>query len=224
MNKDLEIFLDKALNISWKNVNELSSFNLSDESVIKLITDKEVYKTFAKRISVVGNTWYVSTILGAQIFRLKNVPVDILEKSLNDDIVIRILRAGHFPDVSYINNVAKSRTGEAQVYAAHYCDIETLKEIRRSKNSKVRAVAYQRLGPVNYLDEMLSDRKKEVRIMGLEFAPINYPFLSKMVGELSLDAFRVLISKVNINDIPLFLGNRNMKHRFVKSVVEQRMQ
>ena len=224
MNKDLDNFLDKILTTSWRNMNELSSFSLSDESLIKLLTDKEVYRTFVKRVSAIGNKWYVATILGAQISRLKNVPVDILEKSLNDDIVIRLLRAGHFPDVSYINNVAKSRTGEAQVYAAHYCDIDTLKEIRKSKNSKVRAVAYQRLGPVNYLDEMLSDRKKEVRIMGLEFAPVNYPFLSKMVGELSLEAFRVLINKVNINDIPLFLGNRNMKHRYVKSVVENRMQ
>ena len=46
------------------------------------------------------------------------------------------------------------------MYAAHYCDIDTLKEIK-NQNSKVRAVAYQRLGPVNYLDEMLSDRKKK---------------------------------------------------------------
>ena len=224
MNKDLERFLDKALNISWKNVNELSKFELSDESVIKLITDEEVYKKFFKSVSTVGNTWYVSSILGAQIFRLKNVPVDILEKSLNDDIVIRLLRAGHFPDVSYINNVAKSRKGEAQVYASHYCDVETLKEIRKSKNSKVRVVANQRLGPVDYLEEMLSDKKKDVRIMGLEFAPVNYPYLSKMVGELSVEAFRVLISKVNINDITLFLGNRNMKNSYIKSIVEGRMQ
>ena len=57
--------------------------------------------------------------------------------------------------------------------------------------------------------------EKRSKNNGARIAPVNYPFLSKMVGELSLEAFRVLINKVNINDIPL-LGNRNMKHRYVK--------
>ena len=59
--------------------------------------------------------------------------------------------------------------------------------------------------------------------MGLDFAPVNYPFLSTMVGELSMDAFRILINKVNINDIPLFLGNRNMKNSYIKSIVQDRL-
>lgn len=224
MNKDLESFLDKTKNTSWRNMAELGDFKLSNESLITLITDKEIYNTFVKRVSTVGNMWYVSSILRKQVSKLKNVTVDIIERSLNDDIIIHILRAGHFPNVSYINDIAISRRGDAQVYAAHYCGLDTLKKIRKSKNSKVRVIAYQRLGPVEFLDEMLSDKKKDVRIMGLEFAPMNYPYLSKMVGELSVEAFRILIHKVNINDIPLFLGNRNMKNSYIKSIVEDRMQ
>ena len=49
LNKDLDTFLDKILTTSWRNMNELSSFSLSDESLIKLLTDKEVYRTFVKK-------------------------------------------------------------------------------------------------------------------------------------------------------------------------------
>lgn len=223
LNKDLKEFLNKVANASWRNIGELADFDLSEESLIRLVTDKEVYNKLSKSLTHIGNVWYINTILTKQVSRLKNVSTDIIENSLNDDIVITFLKAGHFPDISYINKIAKSRTGDAQVYAAYYCDIDTLKEIRKSRNSKVRATAYQRLGPVGYLDEMLSDKKKDIRIMGLDFAPVNYPFLSTMVGELSMDAFRILINKVNINDIPLFLGNRNMKNSYIKSIVQDRL-
>jgi hypothetical protein len=227
LDKDLKEFLGKASHSTWSDLSELNSFNLSDESIIELLTNKSVYEDFSKKVSIngdAGNVWYVSTILRNQVARLKNITVDIIENSLNDDIVIYFLKAGHFPDISYVNKIAQSRKGDAQVYAAHYCDIDTLEKIRKSKNSKVRAIAYQRLGPVGYLDEMLADKKKDIRIMGLDFAPINYPYLSKMVGEISREAFMVLIRKVNINDIPLFLGNRNMKDSYIKSIVQNRMQ
>lgn len=224
MNKDLEEFLNKVSGANWRNISDLGNFNLSEASLIELLTNKNIYKDFLDRVGKIGNPWYISTILNKQVSRIKNVTVDIIERSLNDDIVIYFLKAGHFPDISYINNIARLRRGEAQVYAAYYCDIDTLKDIRKSKNSKVRAVAYQRLGPIGYLDEMLSDKKKDIRIMGLDFAPVNYPYLSKMVEELSKEAFRTLITKVNIDDVPLFLGNRNMKNSYIKSIVQNRMQ
>jgi len=220
----LKEFLDKASCSNWRNLGELSSFSLSDESLIELLTNKSIYEDFSEIVCTIGHVGYLSIILRNQVARLKNITVDIIETSLNDEMVIYFLKAGHFPDISYINKIAQSRKGYAQVYAAHYCDIDTLEKIRKSKNSKVREIAYQRLGPVGYLDEMLADKKKDIRIMGLEFAPINYPYLSKMVGELSRDAFRGLITKVNINDIPLFLGNRNMKCTYIKSIVQNRMQ
>ena len=48
LNKDLKNFLEKAKKAGWRNMNELSEFKLSNDSVITLITDREIYSAFSK--------------------------------------------------------------------------------------------------------------------------------------------------------------------------------
>ena len=217
MKKDLKDFLEKARSVSWSEITSLEAFPLSRESFIRLITDSSIYRDFRKR------EYYSDTIIKGQAAKFGDLSADVVEKVVDDKVVIHLIQSGSFSNVSLINEVAKNKKGDLQVFAAHYCDLDTLKDIRKSRNSKVREIAYYRLGPVGYLDEMLSDKKKDVRIMGLKIAPINYDYISKMTGELSLEAFYYIVSKVRLGDIPLFLGNRNMRNRRIKQIVDRRM-
>lgn len=217
MKKDLRDFLDKAKTISWSDISLIDAFPLSRDSFIQLITDSNIYRDFRKR------EYYSERIIKGQAEKFGNLSLDVVEKIVDENVVVHLIQSGSFTNIEFINEVAKNKKGDLQVFAAHYCDLDTLKDIRKSRNSKVREIAYYRLGPIGYLDEMLSDKKKDVRIMGLKIAPINYDYISKMTGELSLEAFYYIVSKVKLDDIPLFLGNRNMKNRRIKHIVDRRM-
>ena len=67
---------------------------------------------------------------------------------------------------------------EARVMAAGYISNEEyLKELSKSKNAKVRAVAYKSLGIEKNLDAISKDRSKEVRELGIDFLPFGSPDL-----------------------------------------------
>ena len=84
--------------------------------------------------------------------------------------------------------------------------------------------AFERLGPVSHLDLMLKDKYADIRMMGVEFAPLNYPALSDMKNEISGKVFRLLLTKIRKDDLPMLLANRNLKDKYISSIFQSRIE
>jgi hypothetical protein len=71
---------------------------------------------------------------------------------------------------------------------------------------------------------MLGDRSADIRYLGVSFAPMGYKGLSSMVNEIARSVFCELINKINKNDLPLLLANRNLKEKYIAESFQRRME
>lgn len=107
---------------------------------------------------------------------------------------------------------------DLQLVAARVCSFDNLQVIKKSPYEKVRLEAYKRLGPMQYIDEMLVDKSRHVRSLAAEWMPTNYEVPTKSLSDRAYWSFSKILEKVSINQIPMLLGNANLRKN--KSMVE----
>ena len=138
-------------------------------------------------------------------------------------LLTMILRAGYYSDISALDDAALYLSGEPQRFAVDFCSVDALRKMKDVRDSKVRRVVYQRLGPVECLDEMISDKTKDIRYEGVSRAPLGYKKLDGLVKEIARDVFGALIEKIEIGTLPMLLANRNIKNSWIASRVQARL-
>ena len=107
--------------------------------------------------------------------------------------------------------------------AATFCSIDALRKLKGHKCKKVRKIYYNRLGPVECLDEMLDDKIADIRYEGLARAPYYYDKLKGFTKEIARGPFTLLLEKIPLDYLPMLVANRNVKSNWISRQFERRI-
>ena len=93
-----------------------------------------------------------------------------------------------------------------------------------SESEKIRIAAYQKLGALSYIDQMLLDKSAEIRRYAAEAMDYGDPRFKSLLKEKTKGALYIAINKSPEGILPLFLSNPLVKKdREIRSVFEKRM-
>jgi len=167
--------------------------------------------------------WVATRILEYLLPHHVEVGDKALKKSEIDLVKCLVITNGIYKDISSIDAVAKSGSGDSQALAASFCSIKVLRALKGHKSSKIRKVYYNRLGPVECLDEMLGDSIADIRYEGIARAPYYYDKLKTLTKEIARGPFSLLINKIPLDYLPMLVANRNVKNSWVSQRIEERI-
>lgn len=202
---------------SYDNEKEILRWLMSDSLSNKLIEEKSM-----------NRGWYANSVKNSLeedlILRVLDKSDDILKKSESNSIRMKIISEGYYSDIKLIDYVAKKADGELLTYCAQICSIRTLKKIKDPGNKSLMKIYYNRLGPVECLDDMIDDKYADNRTEGYRYAPFAYPKLNEKLGEIARGPSYYLIKKISKEYLPLLLGNRNIgKGSWIGRALQERM-
>jgi hypothetical protein len=169
------------------------------------------------------NRWSVIRLLEAVLPTYPKVGDKALKESEIDIVKTIIIEKGSYTDVNLIDDAALNGSGESQVLATKFCSVDVLRKLKSSKSSKVRKMVYERLGPVECLDDMLDDKIASIRTEGLARAPYYYDKLKQFTKEIARDPFTILVDKIPLDYLPMLMANRNVNNSWISSKFESRM-
>jgi len=93
-----------------------------------------------------------------------------------------------------------------------------------SESEKIRLAAYQKLGALSYIDQMLLDKSAEIRRYAADAMDYGDPRFKSLIKEKTKGALYVAINKSPEGILPLFIGNALIKKDYqIKSLFEKRM-
>jgi len=147
----------------------------------------------------------------------------IIKNTVHSSLKLHMIAMGYYSDIAIIDKLCSDPSAEVRQWASYHCSMDALKSMINDSNAKVRRSVFNRLGPVEYLDEMLNDKDAQIREAGARFAPMNYHGFSKMCNELSKRVFPWVVSKIKRDKLPMLLGNRNMNNIRSKNALSERM-
>lgn len=151
----------------------------------------------------------------------------LLKNSDNMSLKCYIFDSGLYSSVKMIDYLADNFEGDIQIRAASVCSVSQLRKLNKRKtlDKAVRKIIYDRLGPVECLDQMIDDKYAANREAGYTWAPYGYKKLEeKAMTEIARGPTSVLIRKLSIEFMPLMLANRNvLKNKWIANMIEQRM-
>ena len=207
---------------SWK------STGLSMESYIKSQSFSREEYLICLMYDIENNEHYIMDYVRNSLSNsfMTEYPEDsdyVIENTTHSSLKLYMLGMGYYSNIKIIDNLCSDEDQEIRLWASYHCSIDNLKSMINDSSSKVRRSVFNRLGPVEYLDEMLKDKDAQIRESGVRFAPMNYDGLSKMCNELSKRVFPWIVSKIRKDKLPMLLGNRNMKSRHAKNLLSERM-
>lgn len=211
--------------------------NGSKKDCMEIALDKcaigDISRFIAEKVSTsTGNKWAtrsISSILCESLaYTLLDSTDDILKNSKNSQIKQYIFEHGLYNNVSSIDFLALKSKGKLQAAAASACSVSALRKLKERDNlpKQVRKTIYQRLGPVECLDEMLDDKHADIRSEGYRRAPYGYARLEeKALTEIARYPTIMLIKKLKKEILPLLLANRNvLKNEWVSRQIQERME
>ena len=202
---------------SYDDDNEIFQWLLSNELSSKLLSEKQI-----------DRGWYASSLKNSLeeelILKILSRSDEVLKKSKSNSIRMKIISEGYYSDINLIDYVAKRSDGDLLSYCAQICSIRTLKKIKDPKNKSLMKIYYNRLGPVDCLDDMIDDKYADNRAEGYKYAPFGYPKLNEKLGEIARGPSYYLIKKISKEYLPLLLGNRNIsKGSWINRALQERM-
>lgn len=170
------------------------------------------------------SNWFKNRLIQQLVMENYSLGDFLLGNSEVDDVKTFVLEAGVYSDLALIDKVALGGAGRAKAMAARFCSVGVLREIKDTKDKGVQEACFQRLGPVECLDGMLTSRYASVRAEGLARAPMNYGKLKEMTGEIARQPFSILVRKIPFEYLPMLLANRNVKRNsWMQNLLEERL-
>ena len=210
--------------------------NASKKDCMEIALDQnaiyDVSLSIASRIAGNRNAQWASRSISSEVceglvLALMDSTDKILKNSKNSLIRQHIFNNGLYSDVKIIDHLALNSDGDLQALAASVCSISALRKLnkRESISKQVRSTVYQRLGPVECLDQMIDDKYANNRTEGYRWAPYGYAKLEgKALTEIARGPTTMLIKKLKREVLPLLLANRNvLKNQWVARQIQQRM-
>jgi len=167
--------------------------------------------------------WMAQKVLAYVLPMHVEIGDKILKESDVDLVKTLVIQKGIYTDISLIDEVATNGSGDSQVMAVTFCSIKALRKLKGHKSKKVRKIYYNRLGPVECLDEMLDDKIADIRYEGLARAPYYYSKLKGFTKEIARGPFSLLLEKIPLDYLPMLVANRNVKNNWISRQFERRI-
>jgi len=142
-------------------------------------------------------------------------------KTSSNKIKYFLLKNCYYTTPKMIDEMSESDSKAILQHVAMFCSYNKLLMLKDHKWAEIRNIAYLRLGPIDYMDEMLLDKGKNVRMRALEVCPPFYKTLSKLSGERANWLVQLVALKMPIKDLPFLLGNKVLNEK--KSWVTKRV-
>lgn len=222
--KSLEELAEQVRLAHWQEADKIIQAEIkhfSKSEIKKVLYDGEYWESVAEKAGL--TSWIKEKIAFALISSNMAKADSILKDSTNSLIKNIVIVRGYYSDVSLLDYVARNDTGENQVTAAQFCSIDALRALKNAKNPKVRKIVFQRLGPVECLDEMLSDKIADIRADGVQLSPIGYSKLNDMTKEIARVPFSLLVDKISPEYLPMLLANRNLQNKWISNKIKNRL-
>jgi len=103
-------------------------------------------------------------------------------------------------------------------------DPEDARVFISSDYDRVRLLAYQKIGPLSHLDEMIKDPHALLRKYAVRLLSPGDQRLASFINDRSQDVFIQALSKISVSLIPMMLGSSHLKKKRAKEVLKQRLQ
>lgn len=160
--------------------------------------------------------------------RVNDKADSIIRNSENEFYKAFLFRKGMYSSVKTIDYLAlNAESGDLLDEVAAVCSISALRKLNKRKKlpKSVKTIIYQRLGPVECLDDMINDKYANNRELGYRWAPYGYPLLEeKVLTEIARGPTMVLIEKLKVEVLPMLLANRNvLKSNWIAKKIEERL-
>lgn len=229
---ELSAILNSLADLSWRERTRKEEKGLtlarkiSSEEALDWLMSGEKFDFIRSRYP--GRHWWANNFISRlrDEMILKNLPnVDlILKKSTCNDTRLKILSEGYYSDIKLIDYVAKRSSGDLLLFCAKICSTRTLKKIKDKNNKQLMSIVYERLGPVECLDDMIDDKYAKNRTLGYQYAPFGYEKLNEKTSEIARGPTYFLIKKISKEYLPMLLANRNLKQgSWVSKAMQERM-
>ncbi len=92
-----------------------------------------------------------------------------------------------------------------------------------SDYDKVKLAAYKKLGPLNYMDKMVSDPHAIIRRYAISILSPGDKRLASFINDRSGDIFCQALMKISPEHIPMMLGSSHLKKKRAKGILNQRL-
>jgi hypothetical protein len=93
-----------------------------------------------------------------------------------------------------------------------------------SDYDKIRLLAYQKIGPMSHLDDLIKDPHALLRKYAVRLLSPGDQRLASFINDRSQDVFIQALSKISVSLIPMMLGSSHLKKKRVKDILNQRIQ
>jgi hypothetical protein len=152
--------------------------------------------------------------------------IESLYKNSNNEHMLHVLvNNSVYSSLKCLEFLADKRSYDLQKIAVTISSLEVVKKLTKSNYDKVRAEAYKRLGPAEYLDEMLVDKSRHVRAIAASWIPMGYTVPQKALLDRAYWSFTLIADKVSVDQIPMLLGNKNLaKNKALVQKLQARME
>jgi len=236
----MELFMSTRdiLENKIENIKNCDSWNAYDECIDELKNSVKKEDAVWLLTTDAGCTIFSTVKLGRNLFsgsikrdlthifcsKYSELGSLILKNSNDPEIRMQVIRQALYSSISDIDEIAIRGTSEERAFVADICSFAMLNLLKADSNFHVRKAAMKRLGPVECLDDMLSDKMSQIRMLGARAAPHGYKGLEAAIQkELAKGVFSIMVRKVSPDILPLILANRNIKSKWISEIVEERM-
>ena len=220
---ELGFKVDKVLeDCDWNSYQDgIRAINISDDEFGCLCSNLESARTISENRYW---NWYWEDFIHFNLIRYPKHQDTVLMNAPCSRLVNRLIANGGVSSLKQYNVLARSKSASVRIAAVPLCDFDTLETLAKDASKKVRKLALERLGPSDYLDQMLEDKSADIRYLGVTYAPFAYDKLDGMVSEISRKVFGVLVKKIRQESLPLLLANRNLKDKYTSQIFQARME
>lgn len=192
--------------------------------------DSEIILCLAKELSLRRDYGISRNVVFLELVRNSldmdndfNLDFFLKDDEVDDLVRVSLIRNSFYRDISIFNDLIGDKSSKIRAISASNCSVDKLNLFLKDKDSNIRLIAYQRLGPVNTLDKALNDKVKKIRRWGIESSPFFYKKLSDLKNERSTGNYVALIQKVRREDLPFFLSPSFLQNASVGSYVKKRI-
>lgn len=104
------------------------------------------------------------------------------------------------------------------------CDPADAGVFINSDYDKVRLLAYQKIGPLSHLDDLIKDPHALLRKYAVRLLSPGDQRLASFINDRAQDVFIQALSKISVGLIPMMLGSSHLKKKRAKEILNQRLQ
>lgn len=214
--------LKRKKKIHLWSLSDWDSLILSKDEVEIFLAEKEIYEFVNKKT---GSYYTYKSIVWKNIPRFPALANYVLDADNNHHLFSykpMIISMGLYHASCKIPEFKEYDT-QAKIEWIKIAPILDVKKYTKDSDPKVRLEVFRRVGFMEVADLMVADKSAKIRSEITRVLPFGDPRFDKLKNDRSKWVFYEVIRKIDKNQLPLLVGNKNINSRFIKEVLNRRL-